>query len=290
MWGKARLDVPERLGVDRTAYSRRICTRRVAAQLAEADPDVIVVVKGDDIDPNLWLPWRARGVPVVLWLYDEIRRTHFDLEELSAFDAIATYSPIDRNDFVRHGLTSSVVPLAFDPRLQPRPGTPRAEVVFVGARYPTREALLLELWDKGVPIRAYGRDWSHHPVDRVRTLDWSRPGVPSSRDVTRDQAVQLQYDALCTLNVHGDQDGFNIRTFEACGVRALQIVDRHDVADLYEPGREVLVFDEAEDLVELIDQARSDPKWAASIRAAARLRTMREHTFAHRCRELLELC
>ena len=124
----------------------------------------------------------------------------------------------------------------------------------------------------------------------MRTLDWARPEVPAGPDVSRETAAHLQYDALVALNLHGDQDGFNIRTFETCGVGAIQMIDRRDVASLYEPGREVLVFDGAEELIALVERVRRDRDWAGAIRRAARARTLAEHTFAHRCTRLLELC
>ena len=56
--------------------------------------------------------------------------------------------------------------------------------------------------------------------------------------------------ARASLNLHGDQDGFTMRTFEACGVGGLQIVDRADVDSLYDPGSELLVFNSTQELVE----------------------------------------
>ncbi|HET8931717.1 MAG TPA: glycosyltransferase, partial [Acidimicrobiales bacterium] len=95
--------------------------------------------------------------------------------------------------------------------------------------------------------------------------------------------------ATATINVHGDQDGFTMRTFEASGVGALQLIDRPDVGMHYEPGVEILTFDSAAEISELVARAHREPRWATRIRAAARKRTLAEHTFAHRARELEDL-
>jgi spore maturation protein CgeB len=95
--------------------------------------------------------------------------------------------------------------------------------------------------------------------------------------------------AAATLNIHGDQDGFTMRTFEASGVGALQLIDRSDVARHYEPGVEILPFSSVAEIVDLVGRAHRDPYWAARVRAAARDRTLAEHTFAHRARDLEEM-
>ena len=287
---KLRLEIPERLGRDRTEAARRWATARVARELSAHQPDVVVVVKGDLLDPGLWEPLRRRNVPVVLWLYDELRRTRHTDETLEAYRAVATYSPDDRDALAARGLASRLVPLAFDPRLSVQGPTDGTEVAFVGARYPGRAALLAELVRRGVTVRAYGRDWSRRPVDRLRTLDWVRPPVPGAPDVSREAAAGLMHGALAALNIHGYQDGFNIRTFEACGVGAVQLIDRPEVKDLYDPGEELLAFQGVDDLVSQVERVRSDRAWADGLREAGRRRTLADHTFDRRCADLLGLC
>ncbi|MFN8045891.1 MAG: glycosyltransferase [Dermatophilaceae bacterium] len=95
--------------------------------------------------------------------------------------------------------------------------------------------------------------------------------------------------APVSLNIHGDQDGFTMRTFEIPGVGGLELVDRRDVDVHYEPGREVLVFDTPDEAIELARRGLKDEGWSRSIREAGRARTMAEHTFDHRVAELERL-
>lgn len=81
----------------------------------------------------------------------------------------------------------------------------------------------------------------------------------------------------------------NPRTFDIAGVGGLQLVDRSDVAEFYEPGREVLVYGSVAEAVDLVDRARNEPEWANGIRTAARRRTLAEHTIGRRCRRMIEL-
>lgn len=282
---KVAHDLPERLGGSDTRR-RALQTARAVEAVRAVDPDVVLVVKGDAFDGGFWdlVADRRRA----LWLYDELRRTAHTDASLAAAGPVASYSPDDVRTLAARGLTAVHVPLAHDPDV---PFTPRAsdEVVFVGARYPAREALLTALAGDGIPVRAHGRDWSGHPIDRLRTWRLHQPRVPHGRDLPRDEAYAVMAGARATLNVHGDQDGFTMRTFEACGVGALQLVDRADVSRHYDPGVEVAVFDSPGEAAELARRAASDRPWAQTMRAAGRARTLAEHTFVHRARALESL-
>ena len=279
---KVAHDLPERLGGS-DARRRAQHTARAVQAVRSLDPDVVLVVKGDAFDGAFWdlVAGRRRA----LWLYDELRRTAHTDASLAAAGPVASYSPDDVHTLTARGLTAVHVPLAHDPDV---PFTAREsdEVVFVGARYPAREALLTSLAAAGVPVRAHGRDWSGHPVDRLRTWRLHQPHVPHGRDLPRGEAYAVMAGARATLNVHGDQDGFTMRTFEACGVGALQLVDRADVSRHYEPGVEVAVFGSPGEAAELAGRAAADRAWARAMRAAGRARTLAEHTFTHRATAL----
>ncbi len=277
-------ELPERLGAE-DSRRRAAVGRRARAAVLEHDPDVLLVIKGDVFDDDFWDLVERREQRRALWLYDELRRTAHTPRSLAAAGPVASYSPHDVATLGELGIRAEHVPLAHDPSVAFTPA-PAAEVVFVGARYQRREALLSTLEAAGVPVRAYGRDWSGHPVDRARTWRLGRPGLPAGRDLSRAEAYGVMAGATATLNVHGDQDGFTMRTFEACGIGAVQLVDRADVAMHYEPGVEVAVFGSPEEAVELARRAASDRPWAEAIRAAGRARTLAEHTFAHRAAAL----
>ena len=80
-----------------------------------------------------------------------------------------------------------------------------------------------------------------------------------------------------------------MRTFEVCGVGGLQLIDRPDVGELYEPDRELLVFTNTEELIEGALRALGDPSGTERIREAAQRRTLAHHTFDHRIAVLEEL-
>lgn len=260
-------------------------THRACTTLAEADPDLLLLVKADGFGPAWWELLEQRRTPTVLWLYDELRRTRHTPATLSVPRAVASYSPLDVAELAAQGRRAAYVPLAFDTGIRFVP-QPSAEVAFVGARYPARDSLLATMHQAQVPIRTYGRDWSPHVVDRLRTWRVGSPGIPAGRELTREHAYAVMAGAPATLNIHGDQDGFTMRTFEACGVGGVQLIDRADVGEHYEPGVELAVFASAQEAIELATRARTDRTWAHGLRERGRARTLAEHTFEHRARAL----
>ncbi len=280
-------ELPERMGAD-DARRRAATGHRARAAVLAHDPEVVLVVKGDAFDDDFWDLLDRRRQRRALWLYDELRRTGHTPRSLAAAGPVASYSPHDVATLSAQGLRALHVPLAHDPAVAFTP-RPSGDVVFVGARYPAREALLAALQASGVAVRAFGRDWSRHPLDRARTWRVGHPGVPAGRDLPRAEAYGVMAGARAALNVHGDQDGFTMRTFEACGVGAVQLVDRADVSALYEPGTEVAVFGSAQEAAELARRAATDRAWAEGLRAAGRARTLAQHTFAHRAAALESL-
>ena len=280
-WHQLRHQLPHKVGAGSMRRLAREQTARAAAAVEQRRPEAVVVVKGDTLGEQFW--GAIHGRPRVTWLYDEVRRTRWTIEGLGGIGPLATYSAVDNVDLEGAGLDSRYLPLAYDHRLVTTPTSRRSsDVSFIGARYPSREAILAFLHEQGIPVTAYGRDWSGHPVDRVRTWRLGATAVPAERDVARAAAYDVMAASAATLNLHGDQDGFTMRTFEAAGVGAVELLDRTDVDGLYEPGAEVLTWETPEELADLCRHALADPAWSDAIRAAARSRTLAHHTFDHR--------
>lgn len=281
---KAEFELRDRLGLDGMAARKKLETTRAQQAVRDTRPDYVFVIKGDTLQEPFWAEIERAGAKKQLWLYDELRRTEWGEDRLRAVGHIASYSREDTKTLTGQGFDTAHLPLAFDPD-KPFVPVPSREVNFIGARYPKREQQLVYLHEHGIPVRAYGRTWSSHPVDRLRTWMEHKPVVPAGRDLPLDEAWGRMAGAAATLNIHGDQDGFTMRTFEACGVGGVQLIDRPEVSEFYEPGVELLPYSSDEELLELAQRATKDFSWGAKIRDAGRKRTLAEHTFLSRMKE-----
>lgn len=282
---KARVELVDRLGGDGRARWARQVSARAARAVRSSRPERVLVIRGDVLQEDFWEAVADVGARPVTLVYDEIERMSTSYEAVMAHGPVASYSAHDTAALAARGAHVVHVRDGYDSHLPYRPRS-SDEVVFIGANYGQRGALLAHLDRSGVAVRAYGRSFSRHPVDLARTWLARRPPVPSHRDVPRQVAYGIQAGAVASLNIHDRQDGFTMRTYEIPGVGGLELIDRDDVADLYEPGREVLVFHSPEELVDLCRRAATDTAWARGVREAGRRRTLAEHTIDHRAAEL----
>lgn len=284
---KVLRELPSMTGLTRNEVNPTV-TARAAEAIRNHRPDVTIVIRGDQFGEAVYDALDAVGSQTIVWLWDEVRRTAHTDESLSRYQHVISYSALDTAAFNAAGRTCLHLPNAFDPTMSPAPRHTN-EIIFIGARYPRREQLLTHLAAQGVPVRAFGREWSRHPYDRARTWQLGRPDVPSSRDINRLDGYALTAGAPAAINIHGDQDGFTMKTFEVPGVGGVQLIDRDDVSEYYEPGTEVAVFHNDDELVELCERALRDDRWGDALRQAGRRRTLAEHTWAHRAAKVAEL-
>lgn len=295
-----RYDAPNLRGRITNAVAQRVqgvMARRAAesaselavAALRRSAPDAVLIVKGDALTATWWDALTRSRARSAVWLYDELERMHYDVETLGSLGAVMSYSPSDVSTLRNRGISASHLPDGFD-SLTAYTSRPSSRVSFIGARYPERERLLQMLSASGEDVEAYGREWSRHIWDVLRTRRWEGSGVRAHRDVTRADYYGVMAGSVATLNVHGaGHDGLSMRTFEAPGVGGLQLIDRPEVAAHYDVGSETLVFASDDELLDHLARVRRDPKWAEGVRTAGRARTLAEHTLVHRMRKAVAL-
>lgn len=279
---KATVELPERLHVPGDHAGREAARRtdRVIDQLRRVRPDAVLVIKGDGLDDRFW---EALGTtPRILWLYDDLHRHDYTDDFLRNVGPVLSYSRTETEVLRERGVAATFLPNAVDPHRVPPTGRRIEEIVFVGSGYPNRYRILTELAQAGVPVHAWGRDFSRHPFDRLRTFSIARPPIAASRDVPLERAYQIGAEGAAAVNIHGLQTGHAMRTFEIPGMGGVQLVDRDDVADFYDLGTEVAVWHDVPELIELSRRAMSDRSWAEGLREKGRRRTLAEHAFDHR--------
>lgn len=283
---KALYELPSKLGFDGQKAAEKAATSKALEVIEQVKPDKLIVIKADTLGDNFWQAVADRKVPYLLWLYDDLKRHRYTIEFLRSLPAVVSYARSEAESFAAEGINAHFVANGYDPKLAAFPTTRVPEIVFVGSRYENRESILLALKDAGLSVRAYGRGWSHHPFDRLRTWELKRPNLPAERDIPLHEAYRVQAAAAASLNVHGLQAGLAMRTFEVPGMNGLQLIDRPDVAEFYEIGKEVLLYQSTEELIELCQHIIADPRWSDSIRAAGLKRSQAEHTFFHRAQSM----
>jgi hypothetical protein len=257
----------------------------VVAQTEEFRPDVVYVQDLRVLSARTLLQLRARS-PLVVGQIASAAPAH---RQLVPFNLLLTSFPHFVERFRTAGIASEYFRIGFDPRVLPHLADEErtVDVVFVGglARGPHQEGnRLLERaaqrvsidfwgykvnrWPADSPIRRHyhGEAWG---LDMYRVLAQSRIALNRHIDVAEDHAN-------------------NMRLYEATGVGSLLVTDaKRNLAELFEPEKEVVTYTDEDDLVDKITYYLENDADRDRIAEAGQARTLREHTYAHRMSELV---
>lgn len=158
------------------------------------------------------------------------------------------------------------------------------DVVVAGSYYGYRQYLVGCLLDKSVPLSLYGP-----PPPRWAGDDLKK--VHRGRFIVKSEKSQIFGGALSCLNstALSEGDSLNCRAFEIAGACGLQFIeDKPAVSLCFEPGSEVLVYRSVEEVIDYLDRAKKEPKWAMNIREAGHTRAHAHHTYEQRLKYLLD--
>lgn len=262
---------------------RGVLIRRAIAGFA---PDLIVTISPFLMPFNIVeriaaMPGRP---PLVGWVGDRFGGDARPLADLH--DAIA-YS--DTGLLALHrslGLrpTAAYLPYAANPRLDrgvPDPRQRRPDMVFVANPTALRRKLVGRIT---APVRLYGEGWTPFPHVAHRI---------EARRVTVEELAEIYRSHRAALNVRNEINvlgGLNQRHFDPCLAATPVVSDAQaDIEQCFEPGREILVYRDADELNAVYERLRRDPAHALAIGAAGRRRVMAEHTYARRLDALAAL-
>jgi spore maturation protein CgeB len=260
----------------------------VLAQAAWFEADVVYVQDLRAFPPRLLKRLRGGGRVVVGQTASELPGS----TTLAELDLIVTSFPHYVERLRALGHDTEYLRIGFDPRVLPALGDQRGryETVFVGAlfaeRQHTRGNHILAAAAERIPVDFWGpgaNSWPEGSAIRRR-----HHGDAWGLDMYRILAA-----AKIALNRHIDvaEDyANNMRLYEATGVGTLVLTDaKRNLAELFEPGRELLTFSDADELVAQAQDALSDDDRRQAIAQAGQQRTLREHSYEHRMRELAEM-
>ena len=266
--------------------------RRLERVCLRYRPDAVLVIKGGPITPGLVRRIKARLDVVFVNFFPDNPLWMIPFECIEAYDVFFTKERYAMRSLQAVGLRNlHYLPMYCVPSLH-HPVSPTAEeaerfgaaVSLVGSRYAYRERLVHELAD--YPLRVWGGGWSRveDPVLRARVA-----GGP----VFGHDKLCVYAASTLSLNPHhpmNDIVGVNTRAFELAAAGSCQVADfKEDLATLFKPGEEALVYRDPGELKRTLDFHLAHPDEARAIGENARRRALAEHTLRHRVEEMLHV-
>jgi spore maturation protein CgeB len=145
-------------------------------------------------------------------------------------------------------------------------------VTFVGAAHGNRRRRVARLRALGVPVSCFGYGWPSGPVDAKK--------IP-----------EIMHRSVISLNFSNARVGYQIkaRTFEIPGAGGFLLTEYAPGLEAwYRVGHEIAVFDDTEDLAAKIRYYLSRPEERDAVARAGFGRTLREHTYDIRLKEVID--
>jgi spore maturation protein CgeB len=249
----------------------------LARRVRRFGPDLVLCIGGFHapeavLAPIAALPGRP---PLVGWVgdrFDEAARGVADLYDAVGFTDTALLERCRTLGFRARGL---FLPHAAAPSgAWPDAGERRRRMVFIANPTPHRREVVAAVRE---PLALYGPAWSaadgaHHEVHAGRVAAGALRGLYAGH--------------LAALNIRNEFNvlaGLNQRNFDPClAGAALLTDDQPDLPLCFDPGEEVAVWREPEELNALYARALADPAWALALGERGRRRTLADHTYAAR--------
>ena len=258
------------------------------AQIEEFRPDLVLNQDVFHVDTRLMRRIRSIGRPI---LVGQVGIEPSRGEDWTIYDLLISQLPRIVQSFRAVRVRSEVCHLAFEPTIRDAlPAAPAAdvEVSFVGSVSVDHQQriALLEAVAKRYELKLWG--------NRPPTLSASSPLQRCFQgEVWGADMYQVLRRSRITLNSHIDlagREAGNMRLFEATGVGTFLLTDFKDNLDtLFAPDREVVAWRSIDDCLNAIRRYLVDDDGRTAIARAGQARTMAQHTYSHRAREILGL-
>jgi spore maturation protein CgeB len=294
-------DVGDYSYVKSLVYRPTVDLEKMLERAAEAD--VVVKHSGigvDDVLLERLVAEMSEERPTFFWDVDSpatIARLRADLQDpfreaVPRYDAVLSYGggPASRDGYLEFGARAyyniyngldpdTHHPVAVDDSL-------RCDVAFLGNRLPDREARVEELFLRAAmlaPERDFllgGEGWGDKALPKnVRWIGHVPTGDHNRVNCSAGMVMNINRSSMAST-------GFSppTRVFEVAGAGACMLCDDWPgIDDCFEPGKEILVIREAEDVVDAL--RRYDDAARQRIGDAFHARALKDHTYAQRAAE-----
>ena len=264
-------------------------------------PDLVLAIAQSPIHDHTVLKLKAKGIAVAYWFVEDYRFRQYWAKKAPLYDFFFT---IQRDDYLKARFSTMnhmhwhYLPLGCDPMIH-KPWKPsfsaqqpfRCRIGFMGAPYRNRIKVFEAL--SHLDLGIWGEGWNCMKLSQgLKTR--IREG---SRRITPQESVKIYCSADIVLNLHSSAltdgisetgDFVNPRTFEVAACGGFQLTDnRKELADVFSPVEEIIVFQDLEELPELIDYWLSHPHKRKMIAQKAQRRAWRDHSYKLRAEQII---
>lgn len=266
--------------------------RRLLSEVSRFQPTLVLVIQGSQVSPKTVAKMRTvTEAPIVCWCQDPLIALGRQFMLGAGYDTVFVKDRHMQDVFSRmiRSTTFRYLPEACNPRVHRSVELSAedrvnygCEIMIAGTLYYYRQEVLRQI--SGFDLRV----WGSRPGWLLYRLSGRHPG---REVVMAEKAKAMRAARIClnTLNF-SEVNALNCRAFEIAGCGGFQLMSSMPVvAEHFEPGVELVMFDSVEEMVEQIHYYLRNPQLAADIARRGQLRAHRDHTYESRLREILKV-
>ena len=209
---------------------------------------------------------------------------------LNPYNLILTSFPHFVNKFKKEGKNCDYLRIGFDKRILSNFTKINRDIdfSFVGgiSKYHNNSLKNIEYLITKANLKIYGYGAKKLPLNSIirRNHNGERWGLEMYKILARTNISLNRH-----INV-AENNANNMRLYEATGMGSLLLTDQKDnLNKLFEIDREIVTYKSKEEAVEKYNYLINKPEELAKIAKAGQLRTLKEHTYENRIKELIEI-
>ena len=213
------------------------------------------------------------------------------MNHLSAYDLVFSSLPNQVEHFRKMGVRSEYLPLLFDERVLTRISRDdhsRYDVVHVGGYGPihTERNRILEEISAKIPVSCWGYGTNHLSAHSPILQHYQGEAWGIDRfNIIANSKITITKHITSVANGYAN----NMTLFEATGCGSMLLCDeKRNIGELFEPGKEIITYKNADDAVDKIHYYLNHEDERAQIAKAGQARTLRDHNGTVRMRQMLE--
>jgi spore maturation protein CgeB len=258
---------------EKQRYGRQRMNKRLLAAAEERQADVaFFCLFENEIKKSTIRAVSALGTPTVNWFCDDHWRfDNFSRFYAPAFDWVTTTSEEALPKYARIGYRNVILAQWACNRYAYRrvSDEKRYDISFVGQPHGNRRELIASLHKAGIDVHCFGYGW---PAGRVG----------------HDQMIEIFSTSRLNLNPSNSSTALDIpqlkgRVFEVPGCGGFLLTEPAAHLEHYlEPGRECVVYESRDDLVDKTRYYLAHEEERRAIELAGEARVLRDHTYDNR--------
>lgn len=250
--------------------------------VVDTKPDIIVFVSALFVPEEIYIVLKEINYsgPIIGWVGDKFSSSH--LIKLNMLDHVYMTDSAFSEQAIAYGYEkSSYLPLAYNDKYYFDENLKRKDrIVFIGAYNKNRSELLCDINNDRMTV--IGPKWENLGNKKITI---------NNRKINRAEVVRIYNTHTAVLNISQNENvinGLSMRCFEAAACGAAVVTDNlGDIDFCFNRGEEILVYNDASELSEVINRLQTDRKMIQRVAKSGQQRVRAEHTYKHRVEKII---